>query len=418
LDEKSTGSDWRTILLLIASLGGALLAFTSALGSLAFLFANQGSFSAVGTSPLAVVLVASGMTSVGLLLLPAGYYSLARLRSRRLEMVRFQPLPLWAWALLLLLWAGVLTLASLFHDAPGSLLYTPALHFFAVAIPLFILVRVAVKNIPLGSVLRGWGVFGSGLSLNLSVAVILETAVVVFFLLVFAVYLGLNPEKFNAMERFIDQAQRAPDLESILFFLGPVIKQPLTLAAALLFLSGIVPLIEEFSKSLSVWLVVDRLSSPAQGFALGVLSGAAFALVESLFASMNPDDAWAITFFARAFSGLMHALASGLAGLGIAYARLEKNYVRLAWLSALGILIHAAWNAGAVLTVAGSLRAMLAAPNLDAPGLFLGLAGMVLIFALAFVMLVGLVGLNARLQPAAPVQAPKDHGELERAGVQ
>ena len=51
-------------------------------------------------------------------------------------------------------------------------------------------------------------------------------------------------------------------------------KNPLTLVVGLVFLSFLVPIIEEIAKSLGVWLVADRLAFPAQGFALGVLAGA------------------------------------------------------------------------------------------------------------------------------------------------
>lgn len=401
MDEKTTGADWRAILLLIFSLGGALLAFTSALATLALTLFGLAEFDGLDASPLSTLLAGSTLAVAGALLLPVGYYSLKRLRGQVLATVRLPALRSWTWGLLPFLWLLAVTLASAFHNAPGALAYAPVLHFLAVALPLYLLARVALARISLGSALRAWGVLGSGMSLSLAAALTLEVMVLAGFLLALGVYLALNPEQVDAIERLAGQVQDAPNLESLLYVVAPVVNSPLTLLAALLFLSGFVPLIEESAKSLGVWLVVDRLSSPAQGFAMGVLSGAGFALIESLSASMTPDDAWAMTFAARAFSGLMHVLASGLTGMGIAY-RLEKRYARLVGLFTLGVLAHSAWNAGAVLTAAGGLRIMLADLELDLPGVLLGLAGVAIIFVMAAAMAVGLIVLNARLRDANP----------------
>ncbi len=58
---------------------------------------------------------------------------------------------------------------------------------------------------------------------------------------------------------------------------------------ALLFFSVFAPLVEETAKSLTAWTIFDHLSSPAQGFAIGALSGTGFGMVESLLASVQPD---------------------------------------------------------------------------------------------------------------------------------
>ncbi|MFZ5911533.1 MAG: PrsW family glutamic-type intramembrane protease [Chloroflexota bacterium] len=402
MDEQPAGADWRAILLLIFSLGGALLAFTSALATLALTLFSLDAFAGLDVSPLSTLLAGSTLAAVGLLFLPVGYYSLRRLRGLGTAALVLPALRFWTWGLLPFLWLLAVTLASLFHDAPGALIYAPVLHFLAVALPLYLLARAALARIPLGSALRAWGVLGSGMSFSLVVALTLEVMVLAGFLLVLGAYLALNPEQIGAIERLAGQVQNAPNLESLLYVVAPVVNNPLTLLAALLFLSGFVPLIEESAKSLGVWLVVDRLSSPAQGFAMGVLSGAGFALIESLSASMTPDDTWAMTFAARAFSGLMHVLASGLTGMGVAYARLEERYTRLVGLFVLGVLVHSAWNAGAVLTVAGGLRITLANPEIDLPGVLLGLVGLAAIFVMAVVMAVGLIVLNARLRDANP----------------
>lgn len=250
------------------------------------------------------------------------------------------------------------------------------------------------------------------MSFSLAVAMMLEIAVMAFFLVGLVVYLVLNPEQTEAMQRLVDRVQNAPNLESMLYLLAPVLKHPLTLAASLLFLSGFVPLIEEFAKSLGVWLVVDRLSSPAQGFALGVLSGAGFGLIESLFASMNPGDTWAVTFTARAFSQTMHILASGLTGMGIAYFRLEKRIFHLVGLFGMAAFIHAVWNAGAVLVAIGGLRITFSAPELDLPGVFLGVVGLASISLMSVTILIGLAVMNRRWRDSSGDAAPPEKTQV------
>ncbi len=410
MDERPATADWRVILLLLFSLAGALAAISTALVMLAITAINflaPAEWPSMDASPVSSLLIASTLTAVGLLFLPIGYYSLQRLRGRPQTALILPPLRPWTWILLPLLWVVLAILAALFYDGDGVLIYAPALHFLAVALPLYLLVRAAANRISLGSPLRAWSVLGSSMSLSLAVAIALEIAVLAIVVIAAAsVTAVVHPAALDDILSLLNKLESATDLESLLSSLAPIIEHPLTLVAALFFLSGFTPLIEEFAKSLGVWLVSGRLSSPAQGFALGALSGAGFALVESLSASLSPDESWAFAFAARAFSGLMHVLAAGLMGLGVAYARLEKRYARLAGLALLAALIHAAWNAGAVLVAIGSLRITLADPEIDLAGTLLGMAGLLLLLFMAASMAVGLLVLNARLARAESRSLP------------
>jgi RsiW-degrading membrane proteinase PrsW (M82 family) len=205
-------------------------------------------------------------------------------------------------------------------------------------------------------------------------------------------------------------------MESLVFLLEPLLKNPLTLILMLTLLSGFVPVIEEIFKSLGVWLVIDRLSTPAQGFAMGVLSGAGFALAESLFASVTTDATWAFTLSMRAISGAMHMLTAGLTGWGIAYARLEKRYLRLIGMVLLAMLLHSAWNAGAVLAMAGGVGVLLSTPDFDIFSSLMILAGAGLIFVLVSGVFVAIVVINARLRTTPhPSQMPGKTGEAPGA---
>ena len=402
MDSQPRGSDWRSILLLIFSLGGTLLAISAAIGSLFLVALNESVIPEANVSLLATILTASTLIAVGLLLLPVAWLSLKRLRGQEFESFSLPALRPWAWIALPALWLLVMTLATLFHNALGSNWYAPFLHFSSIALPIYLIVRISINRIPLGSSQRAWGVFSSGMTLSPILAIITEGFVIVFGLIAFGVYIGLNPEKMFDFERLVNQIQQAPDMDSLIFLAEPFLKNPLTLFIALTLLSVFVPIIEETSKSLGVWLVADRLNTPAQGFALGILSGAGFALAESLFASVTADETWAIALAMRAVSSSMHMLASGLIGWGIAYARLEKRYLRFLGMTILGMLLHAAWNAGVVFSVAGGVRVMFAMPGFDFLGAFMSLGGMGLIFILTGSMIFSFFMINVRLNAPSP----------------
>jgi len=406
MEAKPQGAAWRSILLIIFGLSGTILAIGSAIGILVFVSLNEDFVAQMNTPELATILTASTLTAIGLLLLPVSWLSIKRLRGWNFEAFSLPSLRIWAWIAILGLWVLAMTLASLLQNAPGAAWYVPILHFLSIALPIYLVIRAAINRISLGSSQRAWTVFGTGMTLSPLLAIIAEIIMLALGVAVIALYLGLNPETMATVEHLISQIEQAPDMDSVAYLLKPVLKNPLTLITALIFLSFLVPIIEESAKSLGIWLVADRLASPAQGFAMGVLSGAGFALAESLSASLTVDDTWAVTLFMRAVSSSMHMLATGLVGWGIAHARLEKLYLRMIGMMLLAILLHSAWNAGAVFTIVGGARTMFAMPGFDFVGALFAIGGAGLLFVLMSGMVVAFFLINPRLRtatPAAPV---------------
>jgi hypothetical protein len=403
MDPKPRGADWRSILLVIFASSGAVFAISSAIGIFVFMAVNRSALMQLNASSLTSVLTASTLLAIGLLLLPVAWLSLQRLRGSDFDSFILPPLRSWEWIVIPGIWLIVLTLATLYHDAPDAVWYVPFLHFFSIALPLSFVIRIAINRISLGTSQRAWGVFGVGMTLGPLLAVIAEVFMLFLVVLVAAVYIGFNPEKMAEIERLVNQIERAPDLDTLIYQVGPLLKNPLTLFAGLAFLSFLVPIIEETTKSLGVWLVANRIQSPAQGFALGALSGAGFALAESLSASLTADETWALTLSMRAISGSMHMLASGLVGWGIAWASLEKRYFRFIGMMLLAILLHAVWNAGAVFSFWGGLRVMLAMPGVDVLGSILAAGGMGLLFFLMAGMFAAFFILNQRFRTNATV---------------
>ena len=151
--------------------------------------------------------------------------------------------------------------------------------------------------------------------------------------------------------------------ETILKLLAPYISNPLVIATVVGYIALAVPLIEELFKPLAVWIFARKIESPAQGFAMGLLSGAAFALIESLNASGDGTVSWPAIVSIRAGTSLLHMTASGLVGWGIVSAFREKRILRFFAAYFTAVAIHGIWNACAVGAGLSMVGELLANPN-------------------------------------------------------
>ena len=81
----------------------------------------------------------------------------------------------------------------------------------------------------------------------------------------------------------------------------------------------------------------------------GVISGAGFALVESMFNTASlMGDTWLVVTSMRFGTTLMHMLASGIVGWGLACAWTQRKFLRLAGAYIAAVLLHGVWNGLAI----------------------------------------------------------------------
>lgn len=109
---------------------------------------------------------------------------------------------------------------------------------------------------------------------------------------------------------------------------------------------------------------------------MGLLSGAAFALVESLNASADGTISWPLIVSVRAGTSILHMTASGLVGWGIVSAFKEKRYGRFFASYFSAVLIHGIWNASAAGTGISAIGESIGKPEWlfnFAPALICGL---------------------------------------------
>lgn len=286
---------------------------------------------------------------IGLLNLPALIYSIKELKGKEIEtkipsLFKKASMIMAGWILLLA--------AGFWISQSQTVSYVLApMTILAIAIPVWWLVELARHGLkrPLPS--REWDTLTIGLTLSPLVIIIIETMLALVIGLVVVMILGLQPGTLTHIMDLSNQMELSQggleDLENLLFNLA---QDPLIASAIFLVVGVIAPFTEELFKPLAVWILPRRSLNLKDGFILGLISGGAFALLESasLVSQIESDD-WLIGVAMRSAAGLLHISLSGLVGYGIAKAKCEKRWgVALLDLLAASIL-HGLWNSMAML---------------------------------------------------------------------
>ena len=382
----------RDILLLIFSIAGIL----GLIGRGVYLVVSGiASFEPVSSSTLASgILGALSMAFCAALLLPMLVSSIRRLKGQEIHPAKLPPVKLWQVAGLVGAWLFSIVFASII-DGLFDYGWIIAVPFFllGVAIPVAGFVWIATGGLPSCAWRRLWSAFGIGMAGSTLAAMLLEYLLVGMGVLAAGVVAAANSEWRTVIVHLKDQITNAGDVQALLTALAPYLTNPLVFLLILAFAAVLAPLIEEALKPAAVWLVGKRLRSPAEGFALGALCGAGFALLEGMMAASGATGMIGFGLAARAASSLMHITASGWMGWGIASARLEKRYGRLALTYLLSVTLHGLWNGSALLAVYGALRFTLQSATPDLLGaLFvlvgIGLLGLMLVSILVFLPLI------------------------------
>ena len=355
-------------------------------------------------------IIACGFGFCGLCMLPGVFFSFQRMRGISIRPIQIRPVKIWQGLALGAGWIGAVLLSDFLYQH-YSLGWLAAAPFYGVSIglPLALLVWIALGGIPLGSRNRFWGSLGIGMTVGPFLATLLELFVFVGFCLILLFILTLNPNGLATLQQIVSKMRGLPDLDSVMQLLAPYLIHPFVLISLILILGVFTPLIEETCKPAIVWLMAKRLRRPSQGFCLGVISGAGFALVESLLASSTPGQGWGQLLAARAGGGLMHIFASGMMGWGIASAWQGKR-LRLLGTYVLSVLVHGLWNSAAILIEAGSFQAYL--NNNGFSKLFdsFSIGGITLLALLVLITLPALILINRKMrQPDQAILVSPEH---------
>jgi hypothetical protein len=284
-------------------------------------------------------------------------------------------------------------------------LVLPLLTVPAVLLPIFVILGLGVRHIPLGTRWQSWGIFGVAMTLSPFLLAILEVIVLLIVVFLMVAILMSQPNFANEMQHLLRQlAVVRPQPEEMQNLLLPYLAHPAIIGIALSYFSLLVPMIEELLKPLGVWISANRISSPAQGFALGALSGAAYALIETLGVSAQTVD-WANLLLSRIGTDVLHITTSALMGAAIIYAFREKRFLRLAGTYILAVSLHGLWNGLAILysysVVTDSLGKQNALTKFQTPVIIAMVALAIFIFGILLLS-------NRRMRATLPSPVPQE----------
>jgi RsiW-degrading membrane proteinase PrsW (M82 family) len=368
-------------------------------------------------------LLAASLVLCGVLLLPSAGFALARLAGWPMERFtrrwRINP-----WIIVLVLGAAFLFVIAvgmvISQRIPLTWIMLPPLHLLAIGIPVAGVLYLGGRGLPKGSAQRTWGMLATGMTLGPGMIFILEIAALFAFVFMGVIVIAFSPNQLQEFSRLIERLQSVNlNPEEMLPILQPYLKNPLVVFGAFFFMAAIVPMLEEAFKPIGVWLLAKRRLTPAEGFVAGLLSGAGFALVESLGYTINADQSWVSSVLLRAPTALIHILACGLTGWGLTSA-LSRHRIR--WLLAGyggAVAIHGLWN-GLTLTAAGIVLLYPDQPSAQT-GAGLALLGMLVLLGFGFLLLIW-INRRLRQQTAHAIMSPDPalnldphtfHSELE-----
>lgn len=342
-------------------------------------------------------LSAAGSFSIGIVLIPPGWLALMRLLGRNVRLpVWIENTGKWIQRFSPFLFILLLLIGAFASQGGGSnwLLLAPV-HVVAVGIVVAWLIGLATSKLRQQSTQLQWGAFSSGLTLSPFLALGAEIVVLVLFILLGMFYLGTQPELLGELQGFLNQGTfDNTDPEILLPAFEPLLSDPILLILVLGFVSVAVPLIEELVKPVAVVLLLGRDLRPADGFVLGALGGAGFAVFEYLTLGASLES-WLPIFSARVGTTAVHMFSAGLVGWAIVEAKVNKRYLLLLGSYALSVLLHGLWNSMAVLGSFATLSSLSGASLLPSHLIFSS-------WLVLFVLAVGSVWLlrksNLRLQ--------------------
>ena len=317
--DKAPGKDLGAILLAVFSALAILLMLTAGAFMLASGISDWQKTHDTTFSLLPAFLYLAAFLLATVLIARGGWLALRRIQNKPIEAAHLQPLSIWLVTALFGGWIFSILVAMVLYQRHILQWFSLPFYLLAIGLPVYALVRLATGGLEFGSKLRAWGTLSAGMTVAPFLSGLAEGLVALVAIIGIGIFASLDPGRLAAMQSLVEQLKHVTQEEAIIL-LGPILANPLALVGGLFFLSVVTPLIEETAKSLPVWMSWRRLDSPAQGFALGALSGAGFGLMEGLFISANPGGTWGMTLTVRAASSAMHILTAGLVGWGIGMA--------------------------------------------------------------------------------------------------
>jgi hypothetical protein len=402
---KAKKTHWPSILILVVLAFGILfflgVSLAMSLASIVQIFDDSG-------SPVDNMIIAFSAGSELLLLLVCAWFVLQRTMEKEIAFTSIKfPFAIWLIFIIpLIVFVSISTgaVVSIYANQYLSWFILPLATLLVILPPIFLFIGLGARGIETGPRWRIWGTIGLGLTISPLMMIAIEVLVLIFAGLLMVTFLAFQPEKLQELRVFTELLSDQTDQEVALKLLAPYLSDPRVIAALLGYIALIVPLVEEMLKPLAVWLFARSIQKPSEGFILGMLSGGAFAMMESLNASANGSEAWAAVVGVRAGTSLLHITLSGLMGYAIVGAFQEKRFGRLLATYLTVVSIHGIWNACAVGAGLAANGELLGKPEWITTYLLASIAGIFVLGAGMFIVLIasnGKVRSEMRLAPVS-----------------
>jgi hypothetical protein len=391
-------------------LPGVLMLLLSALGILFSLLIVAGAvFTLQIKQPLTILaieemsLALTGALAllVGLLQIPALVFAIRSLRGK-VSLVQ-HPSLIKAASIAGLVWLGIIVTGILAVRTQVAWFFFVPLTLLAVAVPVWWLVEFSRRGLPRPSPFREWGTLAIGLTAAPLLIMVIEISMLlVIALAVLAVFIS-QPDLLGQLQSIAQDLNLnqggAEQLEQLIVQLS---RNPVIASALFLMIGILAPIVEELFKPMALWFLLNRPLKESEGYSLGLISGGAFALLESggLVSQITPET-WVQAIVLRAATGLLHIGLSGFVGYQLVSNCNQKRFGHaiLYLFGAAGL--HGAWNSLALLSsfAAAGAPAVSAAEFQPSLGSILSVTGMIMVFG--FVLFLTL-HLNHTLQNPKP----------------
>lgn len=359
-DMNAPGKNWRVILTLVVSALGSLFFAVQAFSLGMFWLISLLDPMKSTSETLSIGLLFWTSLLGGLLLIPLLLLSIYQLRGKPspgwldLKNPKFAQSLRWV----ILAWPAVVLLGWLVasHESAALILLGP-INLLVAGIPILWVYQAVQRGLPGGSQIRKWRIFGFSITLLPVLVILVELLALVFLGGAGIIWLGLrvyaNPQFEQQMMQIADQVtQYGQDIDAIIEYLRPFLLQPSVIFWVLAIFGGVIPMIEEVLKPVALWSLAGRQITPQEGFVGGLLCGAGFALMENVFyfTTVFLAEDWLFMAIGRAGTGVLHMLASGLFGWGLAKVWRDGKWGSLVLTTLGAFILHGLWNILAVVS--------------------------------------------------------------------
>ena len=225
----------------------------------------------------------------------------------------------------------------------------PPWYFFAAVIPALTILAYAAHRLGKTSGVRAlitsftWGALGA--TAIAAVVELLTAFILVLGAILLVALVSGNPNFLQELQSNLTRMRGSLDPETA----TNLFANPATVIGTLIYLAGVVPLIEETLKTLVIAFIDPKRTQRQDAVLWGIAAGAGFAIVENIFNGSAVLSLWAMVVLTRVGATSMHIANGVTMGRGWYAARVERRWSRLVIAFVTSVFFHGLWNGLAII---------------------------------------------------------------------